>query len=789
MLKRFWNHLGVTRKFTLTFSVIFCFILLFSLLSYMLLSIAHRKTVSDIEKSFNIQKLVFEMDRDLEKVRRIKHEFSLQNIRTHPFVFDDDFTDRIYRQLTGIAKHSQSLKMLISQSNVSQALQQRHINMNLYYSIANRCHTVFQELVVLVEQLVADQTGLQHQLINIARALQSQIEISGKADLLHEFDRMQINTKDYLFTRQRPFMQSALNNAFLLNKKIQENPHDAATDLPATLADYVSIAKAIADMDVRIQTKSNDFDLNTETLEPISADLISLANHEVEISQRKNQVTVRMIGILLFIAAVCGFVLVGLFAVIIHRTITRNIVRLTRQASRLQAGNLDVQERLENDDELGRLSESFNQMSVRMKTLIDGLEEQVEQRTQALLASNVSLKAEMVERQIAEKAKNKLEADLRQAHKMEAIGTLAGGIAHDFNNILGIIMGNTELAMDDISPANPARQNLEEILTATVRARDIVRQLLSFSRKTEQKKQIVSLPTLVKETIALLRATLPSTIEIRPKILTASGAVNADPSQIHQVLINLCTNAAHAMEAAGGELEIGVSETEIDEVTNLQFKRLETGRYLQLTVSDTGIGMPAEIIDKIFDPYFTTREMGKGTGMGLSIVHGIIKNHDGAVSVYSEPGKGSIFKILLPAAESAFCADAMPSDIVQGGDETILFVDDEKSIVEVGRSILERLGYQVNIQTDPEAALNAFCADPDKHDLVITDMTMPRMTGDELARRLLAIRPDTPVILCTGFSHKINKSRAKILGIRNYVEKPLNRYELATTVRAVLDGR
>ena len=790
LLQRFWNNLGITRKFSLTFSVILSFILISCLFSYMLLSTVHRQTVSDIEKSFNIQKLVFEMDRDIEKTRRMKHEFSLHYINGHSIVLNDDFTSHIYTQLDRVKKHSESLKNLISCSSVSNALQQKHININLYYSIASRCDTVFRELVELVEQLVGRQKGLQKQLEEKALLLKNLIEESGEHTLLTEFNRMRINVKDYLFTRQRPFMQSALNSAFLLERDILDPglTHEfQKASLLALVTEYSSIAKKIPELDIMIQTKSNDFDLNTETLEPISADLVSLARQEVETSRRRNQYTVNTIGILLFISGLCGFALVVFFALVIQKSITGNIVRLTNQAALFQSGNFEIHDRLKNNDELGRLSEVFNEMSFRIKELINGLEDQVQERTKDLVASNASLKKEMAERKIAEKAKLKLEADLRQSHKMEAIGTLAGGIAHDFNNILGIIMGNSELAMDDIPHAHPARKNLQEIFTATLRAKEIVKQLLSFSRKTEQEKQIVSLQVLVKETIKLIRATIPSTIEIRQNLAMESGYVNADPVQIHQLLINLCTNAAHAMEQNGGVMEISLSEFFLDEVATLQFSTLKPGPYVQLTISDTGIGIKADIVDKIFDPYFTTKKMGRGTGMGLAIVHGIIKNHEGHISVYSEPGKGSVFKILLPDIKKVDQKDTPEPDILRGGHETILLVDDEKSIVEVGRKILSRLGYVVYGRTDPETALQDFCADSDKYDLVITDMTMPGMTGDELARKILEIRPEKPIILCTGFSKKINMEQAMDIGIRYYIEKPLNRYELAITVRAVLD--
>lgn len=790
MIQQFWNNLGITHKFSLTFSIMLCFVVLLCAISYGTLSTVHRQTVNNIQVSFNVQKLVLEMDRGIEKARRIKHEFLLKSMKTNMLSQNDDFADQVYSQLLKVSKQSKVLKNLIFQPNTSEALRKNYININLYYSISNRCNVVFKELLELVRKLITDENALQNLLGKKTIMLQYQLEKSGNHKISSQFDQMQLYVKEYLLTRQRPFIQSALNVAFFLDKEvsISTSMQDRQkADMSSLIKAYTSIIKEISELDVMIQTKSNDFDLNTETLESASAGLVKFAEKEVERSQAENEYAVKNIGIVFFITALSGFFLIGCLAYIVHRTITRNIVRLTNFASKLQSGNLDVQYQLKNNDELGHLSESFNQMTLRLKELVNGLEGQVEKRTKDLLTSNIALKKEMEERKLAEDDKYILEAKLRQAHKMEAIGTLAGGIAHDFNNILGIIIGNSELAMDDIPESNPARLNMEGIMTASVRAKDIVQQLLSFSRKTEQEKQIIKLQSIVKETLVLLRSTIPATIEIQHNIADDPGSIKADPSQIHQVIVNLCTNAAHAMETDGGILEIHISQAELDEITKIQFTRLKPGQYIQLTISDTGNGIDQEIIGKIFDPYFTTKEFGRGTGMGLSIVHGIITNHDGSISVYSEHGKGTTFKILLPVVNEILPVKTEKYESMPRGCENILIVDDEDYIVEVGQKILERLGYHVDIHTNPEAALKAVLSDPDKYNLIITDMTMPKLTGDDLSQRILEIRPDMPIILCTGFSKKIDRNRANIIGIRDYIEKPLNRYKLSVTVRTVLD--
>ncbi len=382
----------------------------------------------------------------------------------------------------------------------------------------------------------------------------------------------------------------------------------------------------------------------------------------------------------------------------------------------------------------------------------------------------------------------RMEEELRQAHKMESIGTISGGIAHDFNNILGIIIGNTELAIDDIPQWSPAYNNLQEIKTAGMRAKDIVNQLLSFSRKSEQTKKNIRILPIIKESIKLVRSSIPATIDIKMNAGDIQGIINADPTQIHQILINLCTNAAHAMDEDGGTLTIHLSEIELDDPTPLEFQDIGPGKYVQLTITDTGTGIEDSIIDKIFDPYFTTKEVGKGSGMGLAVVHGIVKSYNGSINVYSEPLKGTTFKILFPSADEASFKEEKSPDINLAGSEKILFIDDEEALAKMGAEMLKRMGYDVVYHTSSIHALDLIKNEPDKFDLVITDMTMPGLTGDQLTKKILEINPDMPVILCTGFSHKIDSGASHEMGIRKYVEKPLNRKQLAAAVRKVLSN-
>jgi DNA-binding response OmpR family regulator len=381
-----------------------------------------------------------------------------------------------------------------------------------------------------------------------------------------------------------------------------------------------------------------------------------------------------------------------------------------------------------------------------------------------------------------------LENQLRQSQKMEAIGTLAGGIAHDFNNVLSIILGNTELALADMPGEHANRHNLERILTASLRAREMIQQLLSFSRKEESGRKPIRLNSVIAESLKLMRASLPTNISIECDICNTICTTIADATQIHQVMLNLCTNAAHAMEPNGGVLTIRLEPVTLDGDTATDSDCLASGRYARLVVADTGHGIETDIIDRIFDPYFTTKETGKGTGMGLSVVHGIIKSSGGVIRAFSHPGRYTEFHLYLPVVDMV--VDAEPTIFDQqhlpGGHEHILIVDDEEMLVEMMRQVLEQLGYTVSTHTDSSASLDAFLSNPQRYDLLITDMTMPGMTGTDLAKAVKVARADLPVILCTGFNEQISQENAQSLGIQALIMKPVGMQQLAETIRTVL---
>ena len=328
---------------------------------------------------------------------------------------------------------------------------------------------------------------------------------------------------------------------------------------------------------------------------------------------------------------------------------------------------------------------------------------------------------------------------------------------------------------------------MQEVLIAGQRAKDLVKQILTFSRQTEQEMKPIQVNFVTKEVLKLLRATLPSSVEIRYDILTDS-LVMGDPTQIHQVLMNLCANAGHAMQQKGGVLEIKLANIKLDNDISAQHPDLSPGSYVQLTVSDNGHGMAPDLLARIFDPFFTTKEKGSGTGMGLAVVHGIVKSHGGAIAVFSEPGKGSTFTVYLPAIERRIEPDIRPEEPIPTGNERILFVDDEQAIVKMQKQALESLGYDVTARASGVEALNLFRSQPNRFDVVITDLTMPNMSGDELAGELMRIRPDLPIILCTGFSAKLDEQKAKAIGIRAFILKPILKRKIAEAIRQVLNG-
>ena len=379
-----------------------------------------------------------------------------------------------------------------------------------------------------------------------------------------------------------------------------------------------------------------------------------------------------------------------------------------------------------------------------------------------------------------------MEERIQQSQKMESIGTLAGGIAHDFNNLLFPIVGCTELLMEDIPENSPLRKNLNAIFKGAMRAKELVKQILAFSRHESNEIKLMRMQPVIKEALKLIRSTIPTSIEIKQNIARDCGPIKADPTQIHQVVMNLATNAYHAMEDTGGELKVSLKEINLGE-QDVKSRDMKPGPYACLTVADTGTGIAENIKGRIFDPYFTTKEQGKGTGMGLSVIHGIVKSVGGSIQLDSELGKGTKFHVYLPVEISSFePQETQTREKLQRGTEHVLLVDDDDAIAVMEKEMLERLGYSVVSRTSSVEALEAFRANPNKFDLVITDMAMPNMAGDKLASELVKIRPDIPILLCTGFSEKIPEGKANTMGIKGILMKPIVMKDLSNKMREVL---
>ncbi len=401
----------------------------------------------------------------------------------------------------------------------------------------------------------------------------------------------------------------------------------------------------------------------------------------------------------------------------------------------------------------------------------------------------VVLSINITDRKQAEEEKQLLEEQLRQSHKMEALGTLSGGIAHDFNNILAAILGYAEIARDDILNRSPAIQPINEVIKAGIRAKDLIKHILAFSRQEIQERIPLNPHHLISDAIKLLSASIPSNIQIQQNINTDCGNILAEPTKIHQILMNLCTNAAQAITEEQGIIQISLKNTELKEDDLTNHPDLKPGPYIHLSVKDTGCGIDQKIVERIFDPYFTTKEVGKGSGMGLAVVHGIIQSHEGMITVKNRSHKGTSFNVYLPTIDEHIPKKETVPEPLHTGNERILLVDDDPGMADMTKRRVERLGYQVTAKNNSIETLNLFRAKPDSFDLVITDQTMPNLTGEQLAKELLLIKPDLPIILCTGYSSTIDAQKAKRIGIREFIMKPVDKLELAKVIRQTLDEK
>jgi len=422
----------------------------------------------------------------------------------------------------------------------------------------------------------------------------------------------------------------------------------------------------------------------------------------------------------------------------------------------------------------------------KVKAANNALEKRVQERTHQLTLANKDLKKEIEIRKHHEKEKTKFEGQLLQLQKMETIGTLAGGIAHDFNNILTPILGYTEMALEELSVESVLRYDIEQINSAAIRGKDLVQQILTFSRQVDFDKKPLQLDSVVREVLKLIRASFPSNIEIQQDLNPSCGTVLADSTQMHQIIMNLCTNAYHAMMNNGGVLTVRLDKQSVGAGQVNGLAKNQKGTYVKLTIEDTGHGMDKRTIERIFEPFFTKKEVGSGSGLGLSVVHGIVSNNNGTIVVESEPGKGSTFMIYLPQHSELSFSEGEVAQKVKKGKGSILFVDDEKEITYMGKRMLESLGYTVDIKSDSKTALEVFKKNPNKYDLLVTDQAMPKMMGTELIGEIKKIRPDLKSIIITGYQDSIPRNAMEQFGITDIISKPLILSDFSELIGRVL---
>lgn len=781
------SFLGKDRSITIKFSIgvglLILLIVVAAIAGYLSLQYV-KKTDQYIRTSTRIQALIFEMDRRMEKARHTHAQFFIQYPRIGLKKAHERYAQPSIRETANAVGISSVLGPILKKSEVSPALKGSDIDLNLYLSSAKRFADTSIQAIELVTRLAVPDHGLEDRLYDEMMMLEA--FLIDNRSLFDPFHEMEHFIGQHRITRERHLMQSAFNKSFELKNLILAS--DLSPEIKTGIQDHLTqmnrIANEILDIDVAIISKFKDFQLQEKAASDVSEKLIRLSKAEVEKSEQLILKTYRIATVISIAVTLVGLLTAAFVAYLLHIQITRRILRLTRSAETLKNGNLESIVKEGPPDELGKLEMTFNFMSRQMKKLIQNLEERVRERTLELRQTNKELQVEIRDRQA-------MEEQLRQSHKMEAVGTLAGGIAHEFNNILGIIIGNAELAMDDTPEWNPSLKNIKEIKRASLRAKDVVRQLLSFSRKSEQQQKPIDIAIVIKESIRLIRSSLPSSIEIHDHVPKETATILADTTQIHQVFINLCTNASHAMKNGDGVLGIYLEVVHLDHTADPRFGHLAQGDYVRLTVKDNGSGIDEDTLERIFDPYFTTKEIGQGTGMGLAVVHGIVKNHRGGIIVDSEPGKGSTFRMVFPVVTEPAQTpeDAEPKVPKMPGNESILLVDDEHAIVKAGETILNKLGYTVYGFISPVDALAAFKTSPSAYDLVISDVTMPKLSGVDLARQMRKIRPDIPIIICTGHSDLIDEDKAKSMDIDAFTMKPLTASEIAKMIRVVLNRR
>jgi len=797
-----WQDLGIAAKFSVALGMLLALIVLIAIASTVAQAIVRREADTAISTSAEIQRLVMEMNGGLERARRLERDFFLRYPTLGFSEARQAYAEQAYDQIIIVAAISAELQQLIAGSDVSDALRESDVNLNLYLSAAGRYAETFEQAVELVGDLAAEETGLQAQLTRNSALLLGLLQVTEDPGLLALYYEMQVYERDYLIMRQRPLMQSALNAAVPLRRAVEQTAaleEDEKAQALTHIDNYLTVAEEILSLDVAIRSKSNEFDLQAEALDPVSADLIALANQEVERARARVDQTSRLASGALIIVALAGLALAGVIVRVLNKSITRNVVRLTEAAGEWQAGNLKARARVESGDELGQLAGSFNAMATRIDVLVNNLEQKVAERTAALRETNQRLEETLVE------LRETQEQVVRQ-ERLAAIGQLAGGVAHDFNNLLTSIILYAQILRAKPHLPPDLGPGLDTILDEARRAAKLVQQILDFSRRAMMETRPVDLVSFIEKVVDLLQRTLPEHIQLVLEREAGECVVRADPTRIQQVVMNLATNARDAMPE-GGELHISLSRVTVGEGVPSPVKEMASAwtpgsEWVCMAVADTGTGIPPEVLPHIYEPFFTTKPVGQGTGLGLAQVYGIVSQHKGYVGVETKVGPnvgvgpnedvggGTTFRIYLPAYKEERVEEAVEREAVappRGRGETILLAEDEARIREVGQSVLESLGYRVLTAADGREALEAYRS-VERVDLVITDIVMPEMGGKQLFQELEKVTPGIKVLAITGYVMQEDLEALKEGGFLDVVHKPFDVDVLAQVVRRALDA-
>ena len=887
-----WRQLSITTKFTAAYSFLLFVFFLVSLTGYFSLIVAQSQTDQALLNSSNIQNIILEMDRDMRNARVLQRDFFMK----YPLLGYDEaysqFAKPAQIEISKVITSNEELRAVTGQLNKRDRDNSR--DLNLYLAAADRYESTFTEAVDLVTQLAHPETGKQMALLDQVNAMETTIMEVDDAHLLSLFWEMRALEQTYLLTRKRPYMQSAFNVITEMQNYITQSdtlPAATKVELQAALEKYQEIVDEILLIDVSLDSKLTDFDLQAQTIiDPTSVRLIAWAEGEVAHAQAEVERTSQIATTALILMTATGL-LAGIFiARLLNTSITKNILHLKAYTEAYQAGERDAQLDIVNKDELGQLAESFQLMAAHTNTLIQDLEANVTELTrteQALRASEqrfqsifqqaavgigiLSLTGEWIQvnpmicnitgypeeellgrpfnelvhqeeleieyksvQQITQAKdspnyvtrrlvhrnggsiwvnqfttlvespehiddyfilildnkteRKQLESQLRQSQKMEAVGQLAGGIAHDFNNLLTVIISYSDILLltnKDTSERNIAR--IQEIKDAGLRAAALTNQLLAFSRQQVLKMEYLDLNEIILNMNKMLGRLIGENIELITNLVDDPYTIKADMSQLEQVLLNLVINARDAMPQ-GGQLTIGSKNVQVESVYAIQNIDLEPGSYLMLAVSDTGVGIEEQILSKIFEPFFTTKEIGKGTGLGLATVHGIVNQLGGQIWVYSELNVGTTFKIYFPGvADPKQNEESLLQQDSYRGDETILLVEDDASVRDLVLKLLMLNGYHV-IVADSYTAEQMSQEYGDDIDLLLTDVVMPEINGRVLAEKLQKNRPDMKVIFMSGYTDDVIVQQGILRQEMPFLQKPFTAKQLTQLIRMLLDG-